>query len=424
MTAPVSGAAGAGKRVVIVGGGQAAGAVQRKLRQLGFAGQVVLISDEAHAPYERPPLSKEYLCGSESTLRAIAPGRQANEQIRLECSAVRIDAEARTVLCGDGSSVCYDALVLATGGQPRRLEVPGSNLGRVHALRTASDSTALRLSIAACAKAGRPLLVVGGSWIGLEVAAAAREAGVVVVIAEAGERLCARTLPAASAHWLQTLHESKGVAIRLRTSLMALEGIGDVASAHLSDGSRLAVGAVVAGIGIVPETTLARQCGVLVRSGVVVDAHGRTNRPGIYAAGDVTEQNTRCHDGPVRVETWENANRQGEAVATDIVARLFAGGGEALPSVDAPAPWFWSDQYGVNLQVVGAPNQGDAHLACIDQPDKQLSLHLRGGRVVGAVAINSARELRRLRKRLDTGAPPTLAELVAEGFDIPQPMAA
>jgi len=107
--------AGAGKRVVIVGGGQAAGAVQRKLRQLGFAGQVVLISDEAHAPYERPPLSKEYLCGSESTLRTIAPGRQANEQIRLDCSAVRIDADARTVLCGDGTSVCFDALVLATG---------------------------------------------------------------------------------------------------------------------------------------------------------------------------------------------------------------------------------------------------------------------------------------------------------------------
>ena len=402
-----------GRRIVIVGGGQAGGAALRRLRELRYAGPVTLISEEGHAPYERPPLSKEYLFGNERELRCIAPGQQPNERFMLGCTVVAADPVTRTLACNDGTHLHYDALLLATGGRPRPLTVPGSALANVHTLRTSSDAAALRESIARCAAIRRPLLVVGGSWIGLEVAAGARAAGVKVVLLELGERLCTRTLPASAAQWLQALHVAQGVDIRLQSSLLRLEGDAAVAAAELSDGSRLEVGAVVAGIGIAPDTALAEQCGALVRTGVVVDAHGRTSVPGLYAAGDVTEQICACHGAAVRIETWDNANRQGEAAASHMAAPEPAA---ADTAAQVPPPWFWSDQYGMNLQVLGAPGRADRVLSREDGADRTLAIHLHGDIVVGAVGINSAREMRRLRKLLGDGTPLTRASLQAHGF--------
>jgi len=400
-------------RTVIVGGGQAAGAALRKLRELQYAGDVVLLSDESHMPYERPPLSKEYLWRTEREVRCIAPGRWLNERLMLDAPVVALDPQARNATCADGTMVPYDALLLATGGKPRRLCVPGSDLGRVHHLRTAGDALALRGSIDHCAATRRPLLVVGGSWIGLEVAAGAREAGIDVVLLELGERLCTRTLPAAAAQWLGDLHAARGVDIRLRTSLVSLEGDagadGSVRRARLSDGGDIEIGAVVAGIGITPNADLARQCGALVRTGVLVDAHGRTSVSGIYAAGDVTEQQCAWHDASVRIETWDNANRQGEAAAAHI-----AGAGR---DGSVPPPWFWSDQYGANLQVVGAPLKADTMLtAGGGEAHQTLTIHLRDGLVVGAVGFNCARDMRRLRKLLGDGSPLASAALAQHGF--------
>lgn len=403
----------AGRRVVIVGGGQAAGAALRRLRDLDFDGEVVLISEEGRAPYERPPLSKEYLWGAEQDLRCIAPGDRPNERILLNRPVVSVDPREQAVSLDAGPAMHYDALLLATGGQPRRLTVPGSGLAGVHHLRTAADARGLRQSIDDCARAGQPLLVVGGSWIGLEVAAGAREIGVEVVLLEAEDRLCRRTLPASAAQWLHALHAGRGVDIRLRTSLAALHGGTAVQGARLSDGSQLEVGAVVVGIGIAPNVALARQCGALVRSGVVVDGHGRTGVPNVYAAGDVTEQTCAWHNAAVRIETWDNANRQGEAAALHIASALR--GQETVAQAAGSPPWFWSDQYGVNLQVLGAPLHGDSVVASGDE-GASLAVHLRGEVVVGAVGIDRLRDMRRLRKLLCEGAPLTRAALSQQGL--------
>jgi 3-phenylpropionate/trans-cinnamate dioxygenase ferredoxin reductase subunit len=394
-----------------VGGGQAAGAALRKLRELRYEGDVVLVSDERHTPYERPPLSKEYLWRVEQDLRCIAPGCRSNERVLLDLSVVAVDPHAATVTCSDGTVLPYDALLLATGGRPRRLIVPGSGLAHVHHLRTAADALALRSAIERCATTGRPLLVVGGSWIGLEVTAGAREAGIAVVLLEVGARLCARTLPPADAQWLHDLHAARGVDIRLRMSLASLEtdSAGALHHAHLSDGTSLDVGAVVAGIGIQPNVALAQQCGALVRTGVVIDAHARTSVPGIYAAGDVAEQPCAWHGESVRMETWDNANRQGEAAAAHIAG--------TPREAASPPPWFWSDQYGANLQVLGAPLKGDTALSAGGaEADRRLVIYLRDGIAVGAVSINRARDARRLRKLLAERAPLTGAALAQHGF--------
>lgn len=421
-------------RVVIVGGGQAAGAALKTLRQFEYAGAVVLVSDEAHAPYERPPLSKEYLWGTEDALRTVAPGCRANEQLLVDRSVVAGDVAARTLRCSDGSTLSYDALLLATGGVPRRLAVQGAELGGVHLLRRAADALSLRASIARCARERRSLLVVGGSWIGLEVAAGARAAGVDVTLVEQGERLCGRTLPAAAAEWLRQLHVSRGVDVRLGCSLRRLDGETDVRSATLSDGSVLSAGAVVVGIGIDPGTALARQMGLLVRSGIVVDRDCQSSVPGIYAAGDVAEQVCPWHGVPVRIETWDNANRQG-ARAAECIVRSAAASGLAGPdsaahsrhpgasdglsaAACAAPPWFWSDQYGVNIQVIGAPLCGASMLASEGDKDEPLFIHLRGDAVIGAVGFNRPREMRRLRKLLAERPEVRLDALAAGGFDV------
>jgi len=406
---------GPGRRIVIVGGGQAAGAAMRKLRELRFDGEVVLVSEEEHAPYERPPLSKEYLWGAEQDVRYIASGDRANEQMLLGRAVTSVDPERRTVHCAGGPPLQYDALLLATGGQPRRLAVPGSDLPNVHHLRTAANACALRQSIESCDKARKPLLVVGGSWIGLEIAAGAREAGVEVVLLEVGDRFCTRTLPVSTAQWLHMLHASHGVDIRLRTSVVALEGDTEVRHAQLSDGSRIGIGAVVVGIGIAPNVALAQHCGALVRSGVVVDSHCRTTVPHIYAAGDVSEQACSWHDAELRIETWDNANRQGEAAALHMASPSDEASTTPTSTYRAAPPWFWSDQYGVNIQVVGAPLHSDAVITSGDEGPGRLDVHLCNGVVVGAIGIDRARDMRRLRKILAEGQPVTPEMLSLQG---------
>lgn len=350
--------------VVIVGAGQAGGWVAATLRQGGYAGEIALVGEELHPPYERPPLSKEVLLGQkppEGThlwpkgLQVTAyPGRRAD----------LIDRDAKRVVLSDDTALAYEKLVLATGGRVRRL--PG--LPQAHYLRTIDDAVALRAALLA----GKSLLVIGGGWIGLEVAAAARKLERQVTVVELADRLCARVLPHRVAAYLHDLHSRHGVDIRLGAS--AADVAADV---------------VVVGIGILPNSELAEAAGLAVGNGIVVDEYGQTSDPDIYAAGDVA--NLRG----LRLESWANAQNQAVAAAKSLL-------GQPTPYRDIP--WFWSDQHGVNIQMLGIPAPEDEIVLRGDPARDSVSYYfLRDGRVASLVAVNTMREVRTARKLMAEG---------------------
>jgi 3-phenylpropionate/trans-cinnamate dioxygenase ferredoxin reductase subunit len=346
------------QRIVIIGAGQAGGWAARTLRDEGFAGEVVLLGEEAHPPHERPPLSKDVLLGRkppESTF--LWPGGLAVE-FRPGTRVTAIDRAARRVALADGSGLGYDKLLVATGARVRRLDRPGA-----HYLRTIDDAVALRAAFLR----GGDVLVIGGGWIGLEAAAAARALGCAVTLVECAPRLCIRVVPPILSDYLRRLHERHGVEIRL--------GV-DAAPAAAT---------VVVGIGVVPNVELAQAAGLAIANGIAVDAYGQTSDPDIYAAGDVASR-----DG-FRLESWANAQNQAIAAAKSLL-------GHATPYDEVP--WFWSDQYETNLQLVGLPRPEHEIVRRGDpEADRFTLFFLAEGRLAAAAAVNNARELR-IAKRL------------------------
>jgi 3-phenylpropionate/trans-cinnamate dioxygenase ferredoxin reductase subunit len=384
---------------VIIGAGQAGAWVARTLRAEGFAGRIVLIGAEPHAPYERPPLSKAVLKGEatfdSTTLLSKAEAQAASIECRLGVEVAEIDRADRKILCADGTSLTYSKLFLTTGSRVRRL--PGVAASpRIHALRGQDDAIRLRQALHG------HLLVLGGGWIGLEVAATARELGVRVTLVEAAPRLCARSLPSVASAFLAQLHEANGVHVMLGQSLKALAGQEDFVAAELADGSRITADNAVVAIGILPNVELAQACGLAVENGILVDHTGRTSDPDIYAAGDVTCQPNAFAGVLVRLESWANAQNQAITAARAAL-------GLAARADDIP--WFWSDQYGVNLQILGLPSAAarcHARGAPAEAKGSWLALHA-DGRPAGAIAVNAARDLRPLRRLFESNIAPDIA---------------
>lgn len=329
--------------IVIVGGGQAGFSVAARLRARGHKGRVTLLGEEPELPYERPPLSKAYLLGERQRAQlAFRPATFYAERDITLLTGHRVEEIDRTtarVRVGR-EQIPYDRLVLATGATPRLLptEVTGGLAG-VHVLRTLGDVDA----IAAGMSATGHVLVVGGGYIGLEAAAAARKLGWRVTLIEAGERILQRVAGSATADCLRQLHRSHGVEIREATGLSRLEGrSGRVGGAILSDGSGIACDLVLVGIGVRPATELAEQAGLAVDNGIRVDARGTTSDAAIFAAGDCTLFPWRGRH--VRLESVQNAVEQAECVADNLL-----GAGRDYD----PVPWFWSDQYDAKLQIAG-----------------------------------------------------------------------
>ncbi len=332
-------------RIVVIGAGQAASSLMVKLRSQGFEGEIVLVGDEPHLPYQRPPLSKKYLAGEmprERLLLRQAGWYEKNRiDVRLDQSAVRIDRSAKRVALSSGDDVAYDRLALTTGARPRRLPAAiGGDLPNVFMMRDLADADAL----SAVMTKGRRMLVIGGGYIGLEAAAEAAKKGLEVTLIEAAERILQRVASSETADYFRDLHRSHGVAVREGLGIEELSsGADGILTARLGDGSTVDADLVVVGIGVQPNSELAAEAGLRIElGGIKVDGFARTSDPDIFAAGDCV-----CLDWkgrPIRLESVQNATDQAASAAINML------GGE---QPYRPEPWFWSDQSDVKLQIAG-----------------------------------------------------------------------
>lgn len=386
--------------LVVVGAGHAGGRLCRELLDRGYAGVIDLIGEEPLPPYERPPLSKDALAGvvDPGAAAILDPRRNApNLTLRLGRRATRIAPRERGVALDDGALVRYDRLVLATGLRPRPLPLDALPATGVHVLRTAAD--ACRLRAALHAHRGR-LIVVGGGFVGLEVAATARTMGWRVTVVERAARCLERLLPARSADQIVAHHVREGVDVRCNESIAAIEGEQGVRAVRLANGERLAAELVVVGIGSHPNDDLARAAGLDTDGGIQVDAECRTSDPAIYAIGDVAAHPNRWFDRRLRVESWDNAELQATRLASHLLGE--AAGVEHVP-------WFWTDQFGINVQVVGVPR--DQHALVTHAPGGRSVAHLyfHAGALAGAVLFDAGRWRRSVtaavleRRWLDVG---------------------
>jgi len=387
---------GARYDVVIVGAGRAGAQTASSLRDEGFTGEILLIGDEASAPYDRPPLSKSFLIGQESLDDITLHGQGFYESRRITLStgtsAVGLDRAAGNLLLDCGQAIGYGRLVLATGARARPLPLSGSELGRVVGLRTAADATFLRKALAT---AGR-VVVVGGGFIGLEVAAvAARTYGCEVVVVEALPRLMSRSALRPSASGALRNVESLGARVLTGTAIAAVHG-SDADGVTTADGDFIPADLVICGVGVLPNTQLAEAAGLAVANGVLVDETLCTADPRVWAVGDCTAFPSADGAGTVRLESLQNATDQGRHVARALAT------GTAEPY--RALPWFWSDQGDLRFQSVGLTDGHDRTVVLGDPGSGSFSvLAFREGRLLGGDSVNAASDHRALRRLLATG---------------------
>lgn len=384
--------------IAVVGASLAGLRAVEALRRAGYDGRLLWIGAEPHAPYDRPPLSKQILRGDWPPDRIVLRKQGLDEleaELRLGTRAVALDLEARRLELSSGERLGYDGLLIATGAAPRAL--PGApSLPGIHLLRSLDDALALRAAF----EDGPRLCVVGAGFIGCEVAASARARGLEVTLVEPLAAPCVRGLGVEMGALLAQVHRDHGVDVRLSTGVVAIEGSDRVERVRLSDGATLAADLVVVGIGVVPETGWLASSGLELADGVVCDASCATAAPGVVAAGDVARWYNPLFGRAMRVEHWSNAVEQGVHAA----GRLLAGPAGAEPF--APVPSFWSDQFECRIQLVGAPGPDDELRVVAGSLAERRFVALYGakGRLTGALAFGRARDLVRYRQLLAAAA--------------------
>lgn len=398
------------RRVVIVGGGQAGGRVALSLREAGFSGRIALVTEEAHPPYERPPLSKGLLTGeAEPETTLLAPAAHLDQlgvALIAGTRATGLDAAARRLDLQDGRSLDFDDLVLATGARPRLLTPEGAS-GPLPVLRRMDEALALRERL----RPGATLAVIGGGVIGLELASSALARGVRPVLIEAADRLMARQVGPAAAAFIEARHRAAGTELHLGRTLRRIEPAPQGFGLILDDGTRISADAVVAAIGVVPDTALAEAAGLACEDGILVDAEGRASHPGIWAAGDVARAVVPWSDRPERQESWRNAEMQARRVAAAIMG--------AAPAGDDLVPGFWSDQLGQRLQSEGVC-AGPAAGTEIPRPSPDgrfAAFHLHEGRLVGCTAVDNPKLATLARRAIGRGLQPDPAALADPAVD-------
>ena len=393
--------------IVIIGAGHAAGQAAASLRQAKFEGPITIIGDEAHVPYQRPPLSKQYLAGNQLAdkvyLRAEKFYTDKDIQLMLDTRATQIDPSTKTINLDNGETIAYEKLLISTGSRPRKLSIEGSDLSGIHYLRTMDDVDGIRADV----KPGANLVIVGGGYIGLEVAAVGIELGMNVHVLEMEERILQRvTTPEMSAYY-HKLHTDRGVHIHTQTGVTGFSGNGSVEKVLCGDES-FDADIVIVGIGIIPNIEIAEEAGIHCDNGIVVDDHCRTSDPDIYAAGDCTNHPNPLMNKRLRLESVPNAMDQARVSTANMLGD---------DKVYAAIPWFWSDQYDLKLQMVGFSADGDSQVLRGDMDTHQFAIfYLKDGKVVAADAVNSPKEFM-LCKQL-VGKPADPAKLADPETDL------
>jgi 3-phenylpropionate/trans-cinnamate dioxygenase ferredoxin reductase subunit len=378
------------EHLVIVGAGQAAAQAAQALRQQNYAGAITLLGDEPYAPYQRPPLSKKYFAGemTRERLTLRPPTFYAEKSIALELGArvEEIDRAAHALRLHDGRKLAYDKLLLATGSRVRALAVPGAQLAGVHHVRTIADIDALNTGL----QPGARVVVVGGGYIGLEMASVARQRGFAVTVLEAAERVLGRVVCAQVSEFYTDLHRAAGVEVHVGAAVRSLQGGARVAAVETEDGRHFPCDAVIVGIGIVPNVELAAAAGLDCPNGIRVDEHARTADSDVLACGDCTSHPLPLYGRSVRLESVPNAVHQAKVAAATLLG---------APSAYSEIPWFWSDQYDVKMQIVGLSHGYDAVVLRGDPARKSFAVYyLAGRRLLAVDAINSPREFAHAKK--------------------------
>jgi 3-phenylpropionate/trans-cinnamate dioxygenase ferredoxin reductase subunit len=365
---------------VIAGAGLAGAKAAEALREEGFDGRIVLIGAERETPYERPPLSKDYLRGEAGIDKAqVHPADfypDHDIELTLGRTAVALDTSTRAVTLDDGEQLVYDRLLIATGAEPRRLPIPGGDLEGVHYLRTVRDSDVIRERL----DAGGRAVVVGAGWIGSEVAASARQRDLEVTVIDPLSVPLERVLGPEVGAIYRDIHVDHGVTMLMGTGVEAFEGNGAVERVRTSDGRELDCDFVVVGIGVRPRTELAAEAGIAVDDGVLVDACLRTDAEGVFAAGDVASAHHPLYGERIRVEHWANALNQGPAAARNML-------GESLPY--ERVPYFFSDQYDVGMEYSGFARSWDRVVFRGDPASREfIAFWMEGERVLAGMNVN------------------------------------
>ena len=389
--------------IVIVGAGHAAGVAAASLRDQGHVDGIVMIGDESVPPYQRPPLSKEFLAGQMPPERLLLkPEKFYTERgvtLKLGTRVEAIEREPMRLRLGSGETLGYAKLLLATGSRPRKLAIPGTDLAGVHYLRSLADVEAIRADLVPGGRA----VVIGAGYIGLEAAAVAAKAGLQVTVLEAADRILGRVSGPVVAEFFAQVHREQGVDVRCSVRVEALEGSGRIEAVMCSEG-RISADLVVIGVGIDPNVELAAAAGLACDNGIVVDEFTRTSDAAIHAAGDCTNHPNALLGSRLRLESVQNAVDQARVAAANLCGK---------PRAYAELPWFWSNQYDLRLQIAGLSQGHDRVLVRGSPSGRSFSvLYVRGGRLIAADTVNAPRDHLALRKLIAAGGETEVERLV------------
>lgn len=395
------------EQCIIVGGSHAGAQIAISLRAEGWDSAILVISNEAHLPYHRPPLSKGFVSGDKTLddilLRPASYFDKRNIEFLFNVNVESIDRINRRVTCSDGVSRSYTKLALATGARVREIRLPGSDLAGIHYLRSANDADAIRADTSTANSA----VIVGGGYIGLELAASFRKTGMDVTVLEMGSRVLARVAAAQVSEFYTRVHQDEGVKVITQTSAESFSGTDHVEAVRGTNGIDYAADVVIIGVGVTPNIELASEAGLEVDNGIVVNEYAQTTDPDIVAAGDCTFHPNTLLGHSLRLESVPNATEQAKSAAASICGNK---------KVYSSLPWFWSDQYDLKLQIAGVNTGYDQVIirGDISASRSMAAFYLKCGKVIAADCVNRASEFAVVKKALSKKLAINVSELANE----------